>query len=65
MEGSDEASELASLAGSVDTEAARPSSFLEEGTHEPVSPPSTGSAAPSGSPAPPHDSSSNNACKKC
>lgn len=56
MEKVDEASELASLASSADSEAARPSSFSAESTQPRASSPVTGSAATSGSPAPPKDS---------
>ena len=58
MERGDEASELASLAGSADTAATGPSSF-SGGVQEPVSPPSAGGTVPSDSPAEPQD----NACE--
>lgn len=63
MERADEASELASLAGSADSEANRPLPSYSEGPQQPVSPPpsATGSVATSGSPAPPQDSNSHHA----
>lgn len=59
MERADEASELASLAGSADSEATRPLPSYSEGLQQTVSPPppATGSSAASGSPAPPLEGS--------